>query len=715
MITAAEITDIMGPEGANPGSTVNVSVIIRNYGDSPSYFYVSGSYIDGALRQDARVTPTSLSLDPEALASFTNSFTMPNNDIEFLAQLWHGDGQNRINVDSKKIHIKVITSSTGGINGHSSSSKAETRNSSTTTTADKQRSDFLQQERDILQAFRHYDSLRSQAKTEAIESRQRQQKDNTERRDSIIKRATAELNDAKKAMSKIEYMLTSIGLINMLQQAMSTIQPRPTSVIVDEMVSQLAHSSSEAVKIASKIETAAKETANWRLAQHEHSRLTTAGWFLLFSFLAFFSILPGIMRQEEVLLIPGLVLPPIFLAIADSIWNLGKKEPGKSFSGGYLALLFVAPVAPLMALYWIFHLPANGSAIRKRYEPMRPERKARRELRSVLPGLVQALADAELQHNIISYTTNQYYDQRENQIEAEYQQKVASAKSVYDASWGRLYQESQAVHTNLGLIGAQWSDNLWKSWKPPSEEVLSPYLRFGKLAERGQWHQILLPALVPLIGKGNLVIKCSGSAKDKAVEIVRCLMARLLAMVPPGKLRFILMDPVGLGQSMAAFMDLADYDETLVGGKIWTESQHIEEQLARLTEHMEFVIQKFLRDKYMTIEDYNREAGEVAEPYRVLVVVNFPVNFSESATRRLVSIALNGPRCGVYTIVTMDTEQELPYGFHSVGIDEDVGKHVMPNRKRKRREWHGDKEGHHDEDEDEDEYEDENETEYEDD
>jgi CxxC-x17-CxxC domain-containing protein len=111
-------------------------------------------------------------------------------------------------------------------------------------------------------------------------------------------------------------------------------------------------------------------------------------------------------------------------------------------------------------------------------------------------------------------------------------------------------------------------------------------------------------------------------------------------------------------------MTLADYDEALVGGKIWTEPQHIEEQLARLTEHMEFVIQKFLRDKYPTIEDYNIEAGEVAEPYRVLVVVNFPVNFSESAARRLVSIALNGPRCGVYTIITVDTEQQLPYGFH---------------------------------------------------
>lgn len=52
------------------------------------------------------------------------------------------------------------------------------------------------------------------------------------------------------------------------------------------------------------------------------------------------------------------------------------------------------------------------------------------------------------------------------------------------------------------------------------------------------------------------------------------------------------------------------------------------------------------------------------EPYRVLVVANFPVNFSDGAAKRLVSIATNGPRCGVFTLVTVDSEQPLPYGFN---------------------------------------------------
>src|SRR5262249_27143042 len=114
------------------------------------------------------------------------------------------------------------------------------------------------------------------------------------------------------------------------------------------------------------------------------------------------------------------------------------------------------------------------------------------------------------------------------------------------------------------------------------------------------------------------------------------------------------------GQNFASFMHLADYDESLVGGRIWTEQGHIEQRLADLTAHMENVIQKYLRNQFDTIEEYNASAGEVAEPFRFLVVANFPANFSAEGVRRLVSIAQSGPRCGVYTLIAVDTKEQFP-------------------------------------------------------
>ena len=188
-----------------------------------------------------------------------------------------------------------------------------------------------------------------------------------------------------------------------------------------------------------------------------------------------------------------------------------------------------------------------------------------------------------------------------------------------------------------------------------------------------------VPALFALPGGKSLILKGSGNGRASGVAGTQSLLLRLLASIPPGKLRFTFIDPVGLGQNAAPFMHLADYDEQLVTGKAWSEPQHIEQRLADLTEHMENVIQQYLRNQYATIEDYNAQAGEIAEAYRVLVVLDFPVNFSETAARRLVSIAQNGPRCGVYAVILMDTDKvrtnnhsSLPYGFNPADLEQNA-------------------------------------------
>jgi len=201
-----------------------------------------------------------------------------------------------------------------------------------------------------------------------------------------------------------------------------------------------------------------------------------------------------------------------------------------------------------------------------------------------------------------------------------------------------------------------WQDRHWQDWAPGSRTD-QELLRLGTMRLAAGQEHLEMPALLAFPTSRSLLIKTASASRTTASRAVQSLLLRLLASFPPGKLRFTFIDPVGLGQNAAPFMHLADYDEQLVTGKAWSEPQHIEQRLGDLTEHMENVIQQYLRNQYATIEDYNAQAGEIAEPYRVLVVFDFPVNFSETAARRLVSIAQNGPRCGVYAIVLMDAEK----------------------------------------------------------
>jgi len=273
--------------------------------------------------------------------------------------------------------------------------------------------------------------------------------------------------------------------------------------------------------------------------------------------------------------------------------------------------------------------------------------------------LTQALAAAEFWH-----------PRSLEAVAARYQQALAGAQDTYAAQWARLQEQEAAFQDAAGLAAASLETPAWESWQPATERAQPAALRLGVWQDPQRWHTQRFPALAPLLGQRGWLFRADGPACAVAAQALQAVLLRLLALLPSGKARFLFFDPVGLGQNVTPFMHLADYDEQLITGKAWTEPPHLEQRLVDLTEHIENVIQKYLRNQYATIEDYNMQAGEIAEPYRFLVVLDFPVNFSETAARRLVSIAQNGPRCGVYPLVVADTGRELPYGFNLADLEQ---------------------------------------------
>ncbi len=214
-----------------------------------------------------------------------------------------------------------------------------------------------------------------------------------------------------------------------------------------------------------------------------------------------------------------------------------------------------------------------------------------------------------------------------------------------------------------------WQPEQWRDWKPPQQ--FPHAVRFGSLhvdlteitkeyPRRLQMPRTFsMPALLAFPRHASLMLHTDGPGRTAALQTLQTVMLRLLTCVPPGRVRFTIIDPIGLGQNFAGFMHLADYDEALVGSRIWTEAEHIERRLADLTEHMETVIQKYLRNEFETIDDYNAQAGELAEPYRFLVIADLPASFTDESLQRLSSIATTGARCGVYTLILRDTRQAI--------------------------------------------------------
>jgi DNA segregation ATPase FtsK/SpoIIIE, S-DNA-T family len=262
-------------------------------------------------------------------------------------------------------------------------------------------------------------------------------------------------------------------------------------------------------------------------------------------------------------------------------------------------------------------------------------------------------------------------------LERQHQTQWAALESEWKNKIEPLYAEIHAARDAAEQLFPGWESPFWRKWTPP--EQFKNAARFGRLevaletfAEKlPKDRRLSLPGpanfTVPLSlvypRQGSILFETGKTGGNEAVATINNIIFRLLSTTPPGKVTFTIFDPVGLGQNFAALMHLADYEESYINSRIWTQTVQFEEKLAELNEHMEKVIQMYLRNEYATISEYNAEAGAIAEKYHFLVIASFPVNFSETAARRLRNIAASGARCGVYTLIQWDQRQAPPQEF----------------------------------------------------
>ena len=288
---------------------------------------------------------------------------------------------------------------------------------------------------------------------------------------------------------------------------------------------------------------------------------------------------------------------------------------------------------------------------------------------------------------------NETFERQSQQLKEDRESEVQRLGAEYNERWDALIQkwqtEFRAIVDECDAMQRFCESSFdaldsidWTQWTPPLS--VPPAMPFG--AYTADFEQLdgglsgkpelavdrseqTLPALLSFPSSPSLLLEAELEGRDRAVDVMQQVMLRFLTSFPAGKVRFTIIDPVGLGQNFSAFMHLADYDERLVTNRIWTEAGHINQRLADLTEHMENVIQKYLRNEFNSIQEYNEHAGEVAEPFQVLVISNFPTGFGEEATRRLVSIASSGARCGVFTLIGVDMKMKLPRNFDLADLE----------------------------------------------
>ncbi len=319
-----------------------------------------------------------------------------------------------------------------------------------------------------------------------------------------------------------------------------------------------------------------------------------------------------------------------------------------------------------------------------------------KNLRRINDEYAQQLVDIQTKQHVDMRQAIEAYDKRKEELrvqsetgreklDEQYRAIKEKIRKRHEKAWSELtvrWREGMAeaasklgqVNRHVDELAPRWSEPAWND--RPAPRSIPPELRFGEFridlgelphgisgnAElmEGISTRFVFPTLRAFPERANLLIETPPVGRPAAISALQAAMTRLLTSIPPGQARFTIIDPIGFGRNFGAFMHLADFDESLVTNQVWTDGRDINDRLGELCAHMERVTQKYLRNEYATIEEYNAVAGEVAEPYRVVVVADFPASFDEKGASRLASLVTGGVPCGILTLVAVDSDRPLP-------------------------------------------------------
>ena len=306
--------------------------------------------------------------------------------------------------------------------------------------------------------------------------------------------------------------------------------------------------------------------------------------------------------------------------------------------------------------------------------PARLEKIHLRKLAEIDAAHGQALALAQAEAAGRSRLTEAARAQVNGAIESDVDARIAALTTPWASDVLPSFASLAALEASSLSQFPAWTTDVCENWTPPAGAPQA--VRIGRIEvdpamlAGGLPHDRRLalpdgvkfpvPFSLGFPDQGSIMIESDGTGGGAAAVALNAIALRLLASHPPGRASFVFIDPVDLGKDFAGLMHLADYEETLINHRIWTQSTQIEERLAELNDHIEKVIQMYLRNEYANITEYNEQAGTIAEKYRFLVIAGFPAAFSETSCKRLLSITSSGARCGVHLLIQRDLRQPPP-------------------------------------------------------
>ncbi|MEV4345647.1 FtsK/SpoIIIE domain-containing protein [Actinoplanes sp. NPDC049596] len=221
--------------------------------------------------------------------------------------------------------------------------------------------------------------------------------------------------------------------------------------------------------------------------------------------------------------------------------------------------------------------------------------------------------------------------------------KIDSARDARVAEIDQQHKADLAAYAGAAAAAADRAapgaaGDPWDDWQATPLDRAAE-LRVGRLLLP---HPEEVPALVPLLDRGHVVVRGDRTLGD---EVVAGLLLRALGTAAPGQVQLIGYDPEHLGGGLARFAPLAP-----AGVLTFVGPGGLPALLDDLTGHVRRINETVLAGEYTSLRELNAATHRRPEPWRVAVLLGAG-ELGRAEQAQLQRLLRTGAACGVHLVI----------------------------------------------------------------
>lgn len=171
---------------------------------------------------------------------------------------------------------------------------------------------------------------------------------------------------------------------------------------------------------------------------------------------------------------------------------------------------------------------------------------------------------------------------------------------------------------------------------------------------------LLMPCISYPDYSSNWYMKWDGINREYTHELANNVMFSFLSHTPVDQIRYIIIDPVSRGSSIRRYFDARKKLPEIFGDRIYINSSDVDDQLEELNDYIDQIMQDVLGTHFSTVFEYAENDPNYNPIIKNVVIFDFPKGINEGSMELLNNIVLQGPKCGIFTIIVEtydDTDQ----------------------------------------------------------